>query len=526
MRKYIKLFLFIFLINQSFAQSGSVLLQLDGSLYSAGESVYGAMFFLGINANEKVVKIELIDTESNVIESFFVKVKNDYIDFNIDLPYNSASADYQVLVTTIDGSNNSITLGRLSLFCLSNVEEQIQPSLPTFVSDQAMKVNAEGHFEVFKNHGSEVQLKSKGLDKILTVAIADIEWEDRLNVVLYKNKFEQKDVNNWPNKIFYQGNLEKKNQPIEWNILGLYDNQLDQFNLSKSDKNGKFTYLLNDFDEVKYFQLLPYGNDVQNIALKKPKYEISPQSIVQKTFTQKEIATFDTYKLKNRIGQYFIVLNIEKKNSVLERKENLMKSQKNYFPGTFKKFEYFYQFCKENNVVLQFKEKEKTYFAHVDVPAVYAKKFNIGFDYPLFIINGLVTTNYDFIARIKTKDIESFDLYLEPEDLRKAYNIFGAQTVVKMKTKSDATFLSETEKRNTVELRGFKKMGKSNQLKIIEKRSKNLKPIFEAHLLFQTNQEEITFVKSDDKAIYKVFTILQKGLDDIEIIAQELDLRK
>ncbi len=526
MIKQLIMLLCIASIHSSSAQTGSALFQVDGSLYAAGETVYGTIYFLGINANAKVLKIEMVDVESNVIESFFSKVENDHIDFSIDLPYNSSTASYQIRATTIDNFNNTIEIGGLSIFCLSNIEDFIQPILPSFNSSELISMTKDNLFDVGASSNSELVLKPKRPDKILSVSIADNEWEASPNVIFYKNKFEQKEINNWANKIFFQGNLDRKNQPIEWNIIGLYDNQEDRFILSKSDKAGKFTYLLDDFEDIKYFQIVPYGSDAKSITLRKVKNYPIYGSLIQRKFTEKEIVAFDAYKLKNRIGQYFNVLTFEKKNNVKERIENLTNFQKNYFPGNFKKFEYFHQFCKENNAALQFKEKDKMFKAQVDVPAVYAKKFNVTAQNPLFVVNGIVTTNYDIIARIKTKEIDSFEEYLEPEDLRKAYSIFGAQTVIKMKTKSDLSFLSETEKRNTVELKGFKKVSKRAQEKIQEKKAKNLKPIFEAHLFFAANREELHIFKSDDKAKYNIITIVQKSGEEIEILTQELDFKQ
>ncbi|MFM2395185.1 MAG: hypothetical protein RLZZ546_3168 [Bacteroidota bacterium] len=434
------------------ARAGEVLFQCNSFYYTNGEDLKAVVYFNNLAANGKVLRLELVDDSLNLIDAFYAKVEGSRAEINYTIPYQMISGNKKIYVSGTSNDGEVIDIIASSIFIFNTTDKERKLNFEYDASP--LKPHS---YDLFKwnQSGNSYNFQKVNEGSLVSNLLCDASYGEEPNINIVEN-ITQTTIDKISNKIIVRGMVSLNGKPSKQDILGIYRISKDSFLYAKSDVDGKFHFRLDDFSNYEEFQFLP-----SNLPSAKLKFEL-----LQSTFRNRKIYTihkssnllspmYDEYKKKNIFKLYFNEASeITNTATVYKNKFNL-KPQKKYKPANYNKFEYFYQFCKENNAPLRFELKDNKYHASVFIAGYYAKKFEIVVDYPIFMIDGKLTRNYDAIARLKVEDIELIEIFTDVDELRKMYSAFGKETFIKLSLKNGKNLLSKLEQENTLSFKGF-----------------------------------------------------------------------
>jgi hypothetical protein len=500
----------------TFSNAGEILTVLNSEFYTNGETLEGAILFSNVDANGKVLKYSLIQASSDkIIHAGFTKVNNDKASFGYDIGFGVESQEIRIEITVLGASYNEYLIG-MSKFLIIN--PSMDSTFQNYKSiNQFNKLSSVGigNLMIAK---SENNLSLTGNSNISIVNISQSPFSN-INVTS-NNIITQGEVNSWQNKIYFNGTLVQGSKPTVQNILGLYDVSNDKFYMTKTLVNGNFIFLLNDFSGINNYQLFPYGDKYNTLTFIRNK-PISKLQFNENLLDKKEIElAIEDIKKRSSIHQYFGISNPIRTPSLNQRTEQAFKSYKRINPANYKPFPIFHSFCKENSLPIVFEEVDNKYKALSYINAAFSKKFNTTSENPLFIINGIATRNYDAIARLKTNEIELIEVFMDFENQRKPYNVFGSDPIIKLKTKTSDNLLSKFERGNFTSINGFIKDSDYKNNFIVKNRSLNLTPILEPKIYFGSINENTIIPLPDNKGTIDILSIIKTPNQGFQINKQ------
>jgi hypothetical protein len=155
------------------------------------------------------------------------------------------------------------------------------------------------------------------------------------------------------------------------------------------------------------------------------------------------------------MAEYFDYLN---ENIVLGNGENDFESLKadfSYVADEYIKFETVGDFFSELITPLKFRIVNGTYEARMENPRSRDASFSNLPGKPLFIIDGKITRNADFIARSSWSNVRRVDIFYIAEKLRKQFNILAQGGVVRIETNIPQFNLPENELEDVFTVNGL-----------------------------------------------------------------------
>lgn len=258
-------------------------------------------------------------------------------------------------------------------------------------------------------------------------------------------------------KIFVKGMvMDTFNNPTQANVLGGYASVQKRIHYGKSNPQGFFTFFLPDFYGEQTLQFISYPKENDEIRVRLlSEAEIEGRPAGKLPVNEKILQYLEGAQQKKKMAEYFEYLN---ENQDLERVENdfeTLKADFTYVADEYVKFETVGDFFSELITPLKFRVVNGKYEAKMENPRSRDASFSNLPGKPLFIIDGKITRNADFIARSSWSNVRSVDIFYIAEKLRKQFNILAQGGVVRIETKIPQFALPPNELEDVFSVNGL-----------------------------------------------------------------------
>ena len=234
--------------------------------------------------------------------------------------------------------------------------------------------------------------------------------------------------------LYVQGQLGTKENPQQVNVLGGYVGVDDKMYYTKSFEDGFFSMKLPDFVGPKMIQFLGYQFEQAEVSAHVPKAtRINDGTEIK--YTDGILEYLKLSRTRKKIFQYFdaqeVPLDIPKiRYDVQERKPDQVYNIKEY-----ESFADMIGFFGEIITNLNFKlGEDSVYTASLYNPKERRSKNTNLKGPPLFIVDGKMTRNANYIAKMSLVPIERVEIYNDAANIRDYYQAIGISGIVKIKT--------------------------------------------------------------------------------------------
>jgi len=330
----------------------------------------------------------------------------------------------------------------------------------------------------------------------------------------------QLQLNQLADKIFIKGQVKDSlNQPIQANVLGAYASAQKRIHYGKTDVNGLFTFTMPDFYGNQTLQFIGYPKEVEDIKvslMKETTFDDRPKQALP--INEKILKYLEISQQKKKMAEYFenMAENVE-----MEEVENNfigLKADYSYKADDYVKFEDIGGFFSELITPLKFRIVNKIYTARMENPTARDASFSNLPGKPLFIIDGKVTRDANFIARTGWSNVRTVDIFYIAEKLRKQFNILAQGGVVRIETDIPQFTLPPNDLEDVFEVNGLKNAGSfipfTPSSSSGEVRLPNFKmPVFWSaeQSTGKNGQSSVSFYQGDDESTFIIEVIAQSA---------------
>jgi len=455
---------------QSFAQGDSFIVQLNKPFYSQGEKMYYKLFLPMAYADQSAaVNIRLYKSGALLSQFYNRSSGSSSISGEISIPVDYENGDYQLAFFIADATQKlTENIGLIDFRIYNDLSEgELVPS--------------EGYQSLSENDHTSLSLVAK-FDSIvgprsnnkISLAVLDedrepVPAEFSVSILDKALIFGQQDVfisttrqshysikTPSPN-LFFQGLVtDDNNTPLELKIMGVWSIERQDFSFAKSNAEGQFFFELDDFEGEQNIQFVRYDHALDNFNYKLMAPSLKAPSKSANIGVVSVAAYLSESRTRRKLAQYFGYSN--EQNQVINSIKPAAPPRPNvyYELSEYKRFETIGNFIKELSTALNFRvDDEGKYTAKMTNP----KSRRIGDFYlgetPIFIIDGMISRNPNFVGSIPFDDVKDIKLYYDLKDLRKMYNVMGRDGAVIVQTTLPNFRLDEDEAADIFTLNGL-----------------------------------------------------------------------
>lgn len=525
--------------NLGHAQQNQFILHVDKPFYATGETIWYNLYLpQALHKKTVMIKGVLVDQAGNVTDRFFKKAdKQSSINGFLTIPYNYNSGSYNFIFKACpDKSNQEITLANIEFPIYNdlrgiNLELSQTPPSPT---DKMIANTLEIDISMAKESvqprekvSASIEIKdSQGnpVDASYSVVVTDATMVQSAmpGEATYSigPELTTTQMDRFLEEIFILGKLtDTLDQPFQANVLGAYASEQNKFHYAKSNKDGIFTLQLDDFYQEQSLQFVGFPKEIEDIRVSLLP-EASPSEKPKSKFfiTEQIVAYLELSRQRKKMAQYFEDLETNVALQEFANEVQELKPDFTYVIAEYEKFEDIGSFLNELLAPLQLKTVKGKTIATMSNPrakiTVLAKLEGT----PLFIIDGKVTRNAEFFSKINLGNVETIDLFYVPENLRKQFNVMGANGVARITTIVPQFDLPAEDKEDLYTVSGLQPKGSliltPEKQNYQEDAIPNFKtPIYWSPASEKTqNKGNIEFIQSDDKSTF-VISVFAKTPD-------------
>lgn len=472
-KKIMKLLLSLILIIGTWiqidAQDDSFSIQLNKPFYTQGEEVYYKLFFPAAYSDQSVaVNIRLYKNGSLLSQFYNRSSASTSISGEIGIPEDYGDGNYQLSFFIADGTQKlTENIGLIDFRIYNDLSEgELVPSDGYQTSDSfdnTLSIAAKFDSIVGSRSNNKMSLVVLNKDKEPIPADFSVSILDKSLVFGQKDAFlsitQQNNytINNPSDKLFFHGLVtDDNNTPLELKIMGVWSVEGQNFSFAKSNAQGQFFFELDDFEGTQHVQFVRYDHSLDNINYKLIDPTLSTPNKSANIGLESIAQYLAESRTRRKLAQYFGYT--QEDGQITNSIEAAQAPRPNvYYELTeYKRFQTIGNFIKELSTALSFRvDEEGQYTAKMTNP----KSRRIGDFYlgetPIFIIDGMISRNPNFVGSIAFDDVKDIKLYYDLKDLRKMYNVMGRDGAVIVQTKLPNFRLDEDEAADIFALNGL-----------------------------------------------------------------------
>lgn len=442
--------------------AAQVLVQLDKPFYTAGDPLAYQLYFpKSFQGKDLALKVALYHPDGQLVTEHFVKTKgqlqaNGYL----KIPYNLPSQSYHwLLLGTDQEGNKRIKLGELLLPIYDDLSKTPVPAqLATSQQNTTTQSGLSIDFQLAKNElrrGAKVQgdiaVKNQAgevVDGILSVTVKDaalLSMGTDNELSTYYLEIPDGIASQLSSQIHILGtSQELSGSAFQSAILCAYIREENEFFWTKSNAEGRFSLVLPDLPGMRHIQFMDYQRSDIKVILSD---NISLSSGVP-TSTKASLANYlDWSRLRKKIYQFYGTVEspLSPVPSKVSAKE--VTADQRFVMAHYEPFDDLTIFF--NEIVTPFKLRKKGNRGHI------ARMFNptqqIRQFYkrsPVFVVDGVLTKDANFIYNIPIGKIDTIDLFFYPQSLQPQFGPIANSGMVIVKTSLNQIDLPEIDANN------------------------------------------------------------------------------
>ena len=323
-------------------------------------------------------------------------------------------------------------------------------------------------------------------------------------------------ISDLTDELFIDGKIyDASGNAIKANVIGAYSRQENAFSFTKSDVDGNFVLPKTAFTGQKELQFVGYQLENESILAKLNSSTRLSNPISDIRYTEAIESYMESSRMRKKINQHF---KIKDKTRTLDKKANtleLPKSEVTYNVQEYQDFGNMAEFAKNLMMPLRFSGSKGERTAQVINPKS-SKKANYYLNgNPLFIIDGKLTRNAEFVASLEQSEVKDLQISFDGKKLREQYNVMGSSGVVIMNTFGKRTTLPSADESNIFKVNGIQERllypvsyaTSSDVLRM---------PVFDTQLYWnpeiktsESGSTNISFVQSNDRSTFRIIVVAQ-----------------
>ncbi|PHK97911.1 hypothetical protein CGL56_13945 [Neolewinella marina] len=308
--------------------------------------------------------------------------------------------------------------------------------------------------------------------------------------------------------LFYRGQILAATDaaPVNVNLLPVFDGATYATYFSKTDAAGEFLLNLPAFAGSKTVQVRSITDQALKGSLSSPRL---PRLEQRPPLTAEVIEYLDLSHRRRKIYQLYRTVETPLEVEVRPERPLPLRASKSYNVQDYKAFPDLYTFFREVAGELRFRERRDGYTAQLyNAPT---QRFFTGT--PLFIVDGRLTRDADYVARLDPADVARVSFYYGNRELREQFPALGSQGVVQIDRLRPAADLPADDAANLLELHGLQPALNFTP------RSGEEVPRLSPLLLWQTGTTEgeqtlIPLPATDDSGTFRVVVLLRTAAGD------------
>jgi len=530
---------FLLTMSASIAADNNCSLHIDKTFYAVGENLNYHLFLPNeFEQTNVAVRVILLNSNGSVMSSYFENNDGQNgINGTYRIPYNLAPGMYYLQFLAAEKeSKKEIVLVEAAVPIynfLENIiptnaksqEDNIAPDL----NDNSNKLKFNLPDNISARENVNIQLETIDGSQLAgsKVSVSVINEDLAGNNILGSENYFEGQMLTLTSGTAYESELynkakllNKDGQPIKANIIGAYSSLENKFLFTKSNEQGEFHLSHSAFDGSKPIQIVGYHIDHNEINVEEiGKYQI--QNPKEFYFNDKVKAYLELCRIRKKIEQHF---DLVKQEEILlnNLSKNQLKPDASYNIREYQAFENMASFFKEVLTPLRFRTKKDSYEAFMYDPTAQTTKAKYYEGLPLFIIDGKLTRNGDYIARLDMAKIDQVDLFFLPKNLRSQFNAFGRFGVVRIVSNDTELSVPEEDSSDILHVVGYNiKTENKADIGAMNRRT----PILDPQVFWSTDNEltsngnySFSFLQPDDPGQYTISVIVQSGDGNVEKI--------
>lgn len=532
------------------AANDKCVVHLDKSFYINGEVIWYKVYLPDIVRNRSVaLKIAITNESGRVIDYSFLKTGGKtYASGYYKIPFDIVPGVYHLFVLGTDEVNRiPVALADIPVPIYS--DERIPASV-----DEGEQTVAEAVASPANELRVEVELENENVrsreEVRVRVKVTDANGQPvRANLSLAATDWELAGAAalNLPTvqagKVSYPGTfynlsgslytryrlVNNVGEPLQANVLGAFSSEDNEMFYTKTNPEGVIFLQLPDFHGRKPLQFVGYENEYEQIAIA-PIEEITEQKVTSLVYTPGIVEYLNYSRQRKKIFQMYTTLEFLLDPEMPAREPKTLEEDFGINMQEYERFENLASFFREVLTPLRFREVTDTsYAARMYNPRM--KRVNNYFPgKPLFIIDGKITRDGDFVAKMTQDYIQRIDIFYEPAKLRQYFNVFGNNGVTRITTDLPDIDLPAEDEEDIVEIRGLQP---NTAFPAFDPSQVNAyQPMFRPQLYWNPDVETdangeatFTYYQSDDKSTFRIEVVAQGaegaiGLGRVEYLVE------
>lgn len=559
--KNIILFLgLIILSNNLFAKNvfddKNVTIHLDKSFYVTGEIVWYKVYLPKDFEGRAVTLKSTMMNEMGTIKHYAHHATNGkaYFSSYYKIPFDTRSGVYSLIISGIKTSTGkTIKLAEVGIPIYNDLEKirvtkedlldpnNIPNDAPS-LSTNPLKVSVELDKSSYANRGKvNVVVKvtdASGLPVEGNCSVAVTDYGIAGNMALPIENIMSSPIppniiaKNINNSINARGLfLDKDKAPKKVEIMGVFSPKENQFIFTSSNDKGEFSIEVPNYSGDKSVQFVNHyeiDNDVEVKFSNDLKREIKQDLI----YTEGIINYLKLSRERKKIFQMFKGFESDVKPVSSKFEKKTLNADKKYNLRNYSTFEDLPMFFTEVLTYLKFSKKGKKYVAKMTNPTPTWEGTYPGD--PMFIVDGKITRDADFVSKIEYSHIDQVDLFFDLKQLKKQFNVIGKSGVVEIKTDLPKILLPEDDEKRIFTLTGLHPKADFPVFESSQVSDNKRLPFFRPQLYWNDNvminpngEGRFSFTQNDDESTFKVKVLVQgkNGKMGIGEIVYEVEMR-
>ncbi|MDX1478449.1 MAG: hypothetical protein R3301_12135 [Saprospiraceae bacterium] len=452
---------------------GHCMVQLDKPFYVNGEVAWYKLYLPPqFEGRERVIQVSVLNQQGAIQDRHHLRtLGKTYVHGYYKVPYDCRTGMYQFVFSGVRralGSNVLLAQTEVAIYNDFDVisPDQVAPSaagrgVEAGVIDEDLRIEIDVAPSVTTRAMQDVRItvrdaSGQPVAGHLSVSVVDDALVPPSPLVrgpdLSYGVVEEQLANN----IFVKGVVrDKTGAPLQVNVLGAFSPAENRVQYAKSDQAGVFSMPLADFYGKKIIQFVGFQQEVDKLSAEVIREVPAQPATRQVAYTPEVLDYLALSRKRKKIFQYFTALEQNLEVAVYPTDRAALKPDFTYRIAEYEDFDYVKDFFGELITPLKFRMVDSTYFASVENPKGRTIQETHLSGNPLFIVDGKLTSNADFVARMDMSPIETIDLFYDPYKLRNYFNAIGRSGVVRITTKLPDAPFPEADLANIWEIDGM-----------------------------------------------------------------------
>lgn len=520
------------------AQSNQALIHIDKPYYVTGEmmwyQIYLPQSFASMDGYVKVI----IKSETAVIGDYFIQIQDANLTGYFKIPYDIASDLYHLGVYVLEeGTQKPKEVLGFDIPIYNDIEGDFDSvSFPEAASINGVNVSNTSTISVVPTMtnvgtGKEVVLQidmPSDQNGIMSISVVDeslIGASVEEHCVFYTDILLDFNTRlDIQDQVFHLGNITdaKTNQGVQVSIMGAYNHEKQTMDIGKSTEDGKFILRTSPYKGNQMAQIVGHLFD-EHPDTRIEMYsgvDLDRSALASTTIYDDDVRAYiEASNIRKRIYQQYKTPQtpITYRKFAIEEKEDV-KPNRSFRMSDYIDFKTMGEFVDEILAgQLSFNKVGEIYVAKMSDPnrkksnAISELYYKIN---PVFIVDGKMTKNADFIYKLALDQIETLDLFFYKKDINKKYGIAGDFGYVIIKTKNGDLSVPKEDAEDIISYQGVlnSPVYPIALSKDIGSEVPKLRPsIYWDPKVKITGSQRISFQASDDISTYRATVVVRNN---------------